>query len=94
MPARPLTRRPCPAAAAGLDRNEAGALLVAAGLGSPAGHALVSLLALNGLRVPEAVGADVGVLIHRTRHRIPCLYTTLKIQLCIRCLPRCVLTRP
>ena len=33
--------------AAGLDRNEVGALLVAAGLGSPAEHALVSLLALN-----------------------------------------------
>jgi len=33
--------------AAGLDRNEVGALLVAAGLASPAEHALVSLLALN-----------------------------------------------
>jgi integrase len=37
--------------ATGLDRNELGALLVAAGLGSPGEHALVSLLALNGLRV-------------------------------------------
>ena len=37
--------------AVGLDRNELGALLVAAGLGPPTEHALVSLLALNGLRV-------------------------------------------
>ena len=29
--------------------NELGALLVAAGLGPPAEHALISLLALNGL---------------------------------------------
>ncbi len=40
-----------------LDRNELGALLVAAGLGPPAEHALISLLALNGLRVSEAIGA-------------------------------------
>jgi site-specific recombinase XerD len=45
--------------ATGLDRNELGALLVAAGLGSPAEHALISLLALNGLRVSEATGADI-----------------------------------
>src|SRR5246500_747 len=45
--------------ATGLDRNEAGALLVAAGPGPPAGHALISLLALNGLRVSEATGADI-----------------------------------
>ncbi len=32
-------------------RAELGALLVAAGLGPPAEHALISLLALNGLRV-------------------------------------------
>src|SRR5215468_11195184 len=37
--------------AVGLDRNELGALLVAAGLSSARDHALVSLLALNGLRV-------------------------------------------
>jgi hypothetical protein len=41
-----------------LDRNELGALLVAAGLGSPGEHALISLLALNGLRVPGAAGAS------------------------------------
>ena len=45
--------------AVALDRNELGALLVAAGLGSSAGHALISLLALNGLRVSEATGADI-----------------------------------
>ena len=42
--------------ATGLDRNELGALLVAAGLGPPVEHALISLLALNGLRVSEATG--------------------------------------
>jgi len=40
--------------ATGLDRNELGAMLVAAGLGPPTEHALISLLALNGLRVSEA----------------------------------------
>ena len=48
--------------ATGLDRNELGALLVAARLGPPAEHALISLLALNGLRVSEA---------HRRHHREP-----------------------
>jgi hypothetical protein len=37
--------------AIGLDRDEVGTLLVAAGLGPAAEHALISLLALNGLRV-------------------------------------------
>jgi integrase/recombinase XerD len=32
---------------------------VAAGLDAPGGHALISLLALNGLRVSEATGADI-----------------------------------
>jgi integrase/recombinase XerD len=45
-----------------LDRNELGAILVAAGLSSPRDHALVSLLALNGLRVSEAIGANIEVL--------------------------------
>jgi integrase/recombinase XerD len=48
--------------AVALDRNELGALLVAAGLGPPTEHALISLLALNGLRVCEATGADIGHL--------------------------------
>jgi len=37
----------------GLDRNELGAILVQAGLGLPRDHALASLLALNGLRIPR-----------------------------------------
>ena len=45
--------------AGALDRHELGALLVAAGLGSAPEHALISLLALNGLRVSEAAGADI-----------------------------------
>jgi integrase/recombinase XerD len=45
--------------ATGLDRNEVGALLVVAGLRSARDHALVSLLALNGLRVSEAIGANI-----------------------------------
>jgi integrase/recombinase XerD len=48
--------------AVALDRNELGALLVAAGLGSPPEHALISLLALNGLRVSEATTADIEQL--------------------------------
>jgi len=45
--------------AVALDRNELGALLVAAGLGPPSEHALISLLSLNRLRVSEATGADI-----------------------------------
>ena len=45
--------------ATALDRNELGGMLVAAGLGQPPEHALISLLALNGLRVSEATGADI-----------------------------------
>ena len=48
--------------ATGLDRNELGMLLVAAGLSSARDHALVSLLTLNGLRVSEALGADIHAL--------------------------------
>ena len=55
--------------ATGLDRNEVGALLVAAGLGAAAEHALVSLLALNGLRVSEATGADIEALGTERGHR-------------------------
>ncbi len=55
--------------ATGLDRNELGALLVAAGLGPPAEHALISLLALNGLRVSEATGADIEALGLERGHR-------------------------
>ena len=45
--------------ATALDRNELGALLAAAGHGPPAEHALISLLALNGLRVSEATSAGI-----------------------------------
>ena len=55
--------------AVALDRNELGALLVAAGLGPPCEHALISLLALNGLRVSEATGADTGQLGLERGHR-------------------------
>jgi len=33
--------------------------VVAAGLGSPAEHTLISLLALNGLRLSEATGTGI-----------------------------------
>ena len=55
--------------AVGLDRNEVGALLVAAGLRAPAEHALISLLALNGLRVSEAIGANIEALGLERGHR-------------------------
>ena len=55
--------------ATGLDRSELGALLVAAGLGSPGEHALISLLALKGLRVPEATGAHAEALGIKRGHR-------------------------
>jgi integrase/recombinase XerD len=55
--------------ATGLARNELGALLVAAGLGPPGEHALVSWLALNGLRVTEATGADIENLGVERGHR-------------------------
>jgi integrase/recombinase XerD len=55
--------------AVALDRNEIGALLVAAGLGPPAEHALISLLALNGLRVSEATGAGIEHLGLERGHR-------------------------
>lgn len=55
--------------AVGLDRNELGAFLVAAGLSSPRDHALCSLLALNGLRISEALGADIDQLGLERGHR-------------------------
>jgi integrase/recombinase XerD len=55
--------------ATALDRNELRALLVAAGLGPPSEHALISLLALNGLRVSEAAGADIEHLGLERGHR-------------------------
>ena len=55
--------------ATALDRNELGALLVAAGLGPPPEHALISLLALNGLRVSGATGTDIEHLGLERGHR-------------------------
>ena len=53
----------------GLDRNELGAFLVAAGLSSNRDHALASLLTLNGLRISEALGADIDDLNVERGHR-------------------------
>jgi integrase/recombinase XerD len=55
--------------ATGLDRNEVGAMLVAARLGNAQDHALLSLLALNGLRVSEATGANIEALGLERGHR-------------------------
>jgi site-specific recombinase XerD len=55
--------------AVGLDRNEVGALLVAAGLAGCTGPRMVSLLCLNGLRVSEAIGADIERLALERGHR-------------------------
>jgi site-specific recombinase XerD len=55
--------------AIGLDRNELGALLVAAGLGGHQDHALMSLFILNGLRVSEATGANIEALALQRGHR-------------------------
>src|SRR4051812_9876520 len=55
--------------ATGLDRNEVGAMLVAAGLGDAQDHALLSLLALNGLRVSEATGTNIEALGRERGHR-------------------------
>jgi site-specific recombinase XerD len=46
--------------AIGLGRNEVGALLVAAVLGAPNEHALISLLAINGLTTPPERPAAPG----------------------------------
>ena len=55
--------------ATGLDRNEVGSMLVVAGLAGARDHALISLLALNGLRVSEAIGADIERLGLERGHR-------------------------
>jgi integrase len=44
-------------------------MLVAAGLSGARDHALLSLLALNGLRVSEAIGADIEQLGLERGHR-------------------------
>ena len=55
--------------AVGLDRNELRAFLVAAGLSSARDHALCSLLVLNGLRISEALWADIDQLGLERGHR-------------------------
>jgi integrase/recombinase XerD len=53
----------------GLDRDETRALVRAARASSPRDHALVLVLALNGLRISEALGADVADLGTERGHR-------------------------
>ncbi len=53
----------------GLDRNELGGFLVQAGLCGGRDHALACLLALNGLRISEALGADIDDLDQNRGHR-------------------------
>jgi integrase/recombinase XerD len=53
----------------GRDRNELGALLVEAGLGDLRDGALITLLALNGLRISEALNADIDDLSTERGHR-------------------------
>ena len=53
----------------GLDRNELGALLVPAGLGDLRDGAMITLLALNGLRISEAFNADIDDLSTERGHR-------------------------
>jgi len=55
----------------GLDRSELGAFLVQAGLSGSRDHALACLLALNGLRVSEALGVDIDDLgLERGHHTL------------------------
>lgn len=56
--------------ATGLDRDEVRALLRAARQHGPMSHALFTLLALNGLRITEAVSADVEHLTTARGHRV------------------------
>lgn len=53
----------------GVDRADVRALLAAAEASSPRDHALVALLCLNGLRISEALAADVTDLGHERGHR-------------------------
>lgn len=55
--------------ATGLDRNEVGALLVAAGVTSAREHALIMRLAIDGLRVSEAPGPNIEALGIERGHR-------------------------
>ena len=52
-----------------MDRNELGMFLVQAGLSGGGDHALACLLALNGLRISEALNADIEHLGLERGHR-------------------------
>ncbi|WP_322767551.1 tyrosine-type recombinase/integrase [Frankia sp. Cr1] len=54
----------------GLDRDEVRALLATAATDSPRAHALIGLLAGNGLRIGEALAADVADLDTERGHRV------------------------
>jgi integrase len=53
----------------GLDREEVGRLMFAAEAARPCEYALVALLALNGLRVSEALGIDIQAIGMQRGHR-------------------------
>lgn len=55
---------------AGLTADELRRLLTAAGAHSPRSAALVTLLVLNGLRISEALGADIRDYGHDRGHRV------------------------
>ena len=55
----------------GLSRDELAALLEAASAHSPRTNALILLLAMDGLRISEALGADVADLDTERGHRVP-----------------------
>ena len=55
--------------AVGIDRNELGSMLVVAELGPAREHALMSLRALNGLRIFAALGANIEDLGIERGHR-------------------------
>jgi len=57
----------------GFDRNELGAPLVQAGLGSLRDHALTSSRAMNGLSISEALGTDIDDM------DIDCGHHTLRV---------------
>ena len=64
--ARSRTTSPAPS---GWTATSSARFLVAAGLSSNRDHALASLLALNGLRISEALGADIEHLNVERGHR-------------------------
>jgi site-specific recombinase XerD len=78
----------------GVDRNELGALLVQAGLGLPHDHVFISLLAMNGLRISEALGADIDDLDVDRGHRTLRVVRKGGKQTTIPLAPRAARARP